>query len=457
MKKVLTVILLLIFAVLPAATSLTGCGNASNAKEIIIKVPNSCTINSLTHPDIKNVKTLLTSASEEYTAQSNKNVKISVMEFNSGMEKEAITNTFGTDSAADVLFDGFFNMSSFIHTGNAVPLDDVLPQDAMSDLDSAYTSKGSFNNKMYMLPYTASQNIFIYNKNLLRSCGLDGYFDDGATISDWSIEQWTTILDTLANKLPDGNVPFMMYAKNNQGDTHIMTLLRSYGSELFDADNNFELVNDPKVIDALTWIQQGVKKDWYFPVPYDKTMTDNDSKFNLGELAFYIFNLNGSLYQKVKDDFNDNQKFDEYGFVNYPGNNCTLFCEGFEVFDNGDDEKIAIAKDFLRYFYTTDKWLECSAGTIPASRKVMEKYKDDILLLEAFSENAVHAVDFTRNLPNWQGSDDSVRSVFYQEIAKLLHMNDGRFDYTPEQIAASLQEKLNAAITNGRKNSRPHS
>ena len=87
----------------------------------------------------------------------------------------------------------------------------------------------------------------------------------------------------------------------------------------------------------------------------------------------------------------------------------------------------------------------------------MEKYKDDILLLGAFSSNSVNSVDYTHNLPNWQGSDNSVRSVFYKEIASLMIKDaDGNFAITPEECANNLQEKLNTAISEGRKNSILH-
>lgn len=451
MKKILSVISTLVFAA--AATALpclSGCAK-STVKEITIKVPRSSTINSVARPDITNAYTLMSLASEDFVKQYGKDVKINVVEFEAGEETKAITNTFGTDDAVDILYDGFFNMSSFIHTGNAVPLDDVLPAEALADLNSTYVTNGKFNGKLYMLPYMASQNILIYNKEMLRQCGLDEYASaEKGVISHWTIEEWTTILDTLAENLPDGSVPMMMYAKDNQGDTHIMTILRAFGSDLFDDDGNFNFVDDPAAMQAFEWLQRGVDKGWYLPVAYFKTMSDNSSKFKMDELAFYNFNLGSSNYNKAQNDQND-----KYGFVNYPGDKCTFFCEGFEVFDNGDSEKIAVAKDFIRYFYATDGWLECSAGSIPVSGKVMEKYSGQIFLLDEFNKNAVNAVDFTRNLPNWQGGADSVRSVFYKEIAKLLMQNvDGTFEYSVEEVAKSLQDKLNAAVQSGRANSR---
>ena len=42
-----------------------------------------------------------------------KMLKIKVIEFEGGEETKAITNSFGKSDAEDILYDGFFNMSSF--------------------------------------------------------------------------------------------------------------------------------------------------------------------------------------------------------------------------------------------------------------------------------------------------------------------------------------------------------
>lgn len=451
-KRTCAYLLSLFLAVVTFTACFSACGEAE-VKQIVIKVPRSIMLNSVTRPDIKNMATLLTLAGEDFSARYGKSVKIRIVEFETDKENEAIFNTFGTSSAADILFDSFYNMSAFIHTGNAVPLDDVLGDGLRQDLNDKYIENGCFNGKLYMMPYMESQNILIYNKQLFSDCGLGEYVSDGWEISKWEIDDWVYILNTLAEKLPTNCVPTMMYAKDNEGDTHIMTLLRSHGSDLFDENNKFSLVGDAKAVDGLRWIQNGVTNGWYMSVPYYKTYSDNSSKFRAGEMAVFNFNSSDPLLGSIVTSGNE----DKYGFVNYPGNKCTFFCEGFEVFDNGDPEKISIAKDFIKYFYGTDEWLECSAGSIPVSSKVIKKHSDKIPLLDALLQNAVNEVDFRRNLPNWQGASNSVRSVFYREIANLLITDaEGEFVYSAEDIAKRLQEKLNAAIESGWANSHPH-
>lgn len=457
MKKIKSVAAVLVLAVtlLTAVTCFSGCADGRNDKVVIrLKVPESLTMNCVSHPEIRNANDFLTRAKDAFEKSVGGRVTVKIDVFISGHETEAITNTFGTDDAADILYDDFFNMSSYIHTGNAVPLDGVFSPEISADLEEGYLNFGRVEGRQYMMPYSSRQNVLIYNKELLRACGLDEYFGSSGEIQNWDISDWNTILDTLAEKLPSNSFPMMMYAGSNQGDTHIMTLLRSQGSAIYDADGNFDLETD-EAIAAFKWIQDGVDKGWYMPESDAKSMKDCSNKFSAGQLAFYHFNLGSSLYPKINTQSGDG--LEKYGLVNYPGGIATLFCNGFEVFDNGDSKKINAAKEFVRFIYDHEEWLEYSAGEIPISKSVAQKYKSEIFLYDAWKANYEHVADFSLNLPNWQGRDDSVRSVFYKEIAELLKKREsGGFAATPEACAQNLNAKLNAAITYGREHSRLH-
>ena len=62
------------------------------------------------------------------------------------------------------------------------------------------------------------------------------------------------------------------------------------------------------------------------------------------------------------------------GVANFPSLNGngynTSFVTGFEIFDNGDQEKVQAAKDFLRYFMSTEELMNYAQVGIPASRCV---------------------------------------------------------------------------------------
>jgi multiple sugar transport system substrate-binding protein len=369
------------------------------------------------------------------------NVTIEVKMFDYVDEESVVTGGFDTKNAVDILYESYFNMASYIHTGRVVPLDDVITSDLRGDIDEEMWEISSTDGKTYMMPYQSMQNVIIYNKSLMKECGLENYISDEQTIQNWTVEQWTEILDTMAEKLPSGCYPMFMYGKNNQGDTHIMSLIRAFGSTIYDEEDNFAFENE-KAVEALQWIQDGVDKGWYPPHAENLEITDNQELFYNNQLGFYIYNIaNRGLVDNLED----------YGFVNFPGNVATSFITGFEIFDNGNDAKIKVAKDFLTYIYENDTWLDLSAGNIPVSKKVGEKYGDQIEMLNAFLDNTPQVVDFMNNCPNWQGNDTSVRSVFWPNIHALL-----RKQVTAQECAANLDADCNEAIGIGREGSVLH-
>ncbi|MCM1123964.1 MAG: extracellular solute-binding protein [Eubacterium sp.] len=421
---------------------LAGCGGkATKEVTLIIKVPN-LVMNSVSNPDIVDSNTFLQQAGEAFTAQYEEaDVTIRLETFDYVDEVKAITGCFDTEDATDVLYEGYFNMASYLHTGKVVPLDDIISDELRNDIDAASWAMSTANGKIYMMPFLSMQNILTYNKQLFRDCGLEKYIADTVTVQNWTLEEWADILDTLAANLPNQSYPMMMYGKNNQGDTHIMSYIRAFGSPIFDADGHFDFENDA-AMEALEWIQTGVDKGWYPPHPENLEISDCNELFSNGQLAIHIFNnASFGLYGDMEN----------YGYVNFPGNVATSFVTGFEVFDNGDELKIKVAKDFVKFIYENDEWLDISAGNIPVSSKVSEKYQDQITMLDEFTKNAVNVVDFMNNSPNWQGDNTSVRSVFWPNIHELLSKS-----VTPQECAKMLDESCNAALDAGWENSVLH-
>jgi multiple sugar transport system substrate-binding protein len=423
---------------LAAALALGGCSkNVSEEQEQITLIIKCPTLVMRTEEDgsVVDARDFLERAGAAFASQYQQaEVTFDVRVFDYVDEAEAVTGSFDTEHAMDILYEDYFNMTSYVHTGRVVSLDDCITDEIRADIDDTAWNISSVDGKTYMMPYLSRQNILIYNRELMEECGLGDYLTDPFQIQNWSVEEWTQILDTLAQNLPAGVYPMTMYAKNNQGDTHIMSLLRAFGGDIFDENGRFDL-ETPEGIEALGWIQQGVQRGWYPPHAENLEIADNQELFNNDQLVFYIYNnANALLYDDLES----------YGFVNFPGNVATSFVTGFEVFDNGDDAKVQAAKDFLRYIYETDEWLSYSIGSIPESQKTVEAYEDQIIMLEQFSENAVHVVDFMNSSPNWQGNDTSVRSVFWPHIHDLLLQN-----VTPEECARALDEACNSALQIG--------
>lgn len=442
MKKKLLVILL---TAAMCMGTLAGCGFGKTEKKeditLIIKAP-PLAMNAVANPEMDVAEDFLQAAGEAFARQyEDANVTIKVQTFEYVNEIQAVSDKFDTDDAADILYEGYFNMASYLHSGRVVPLDDIISDELRADVDDALWNMSIADGKTYMMPYLSMQNVLIYNKSLFAACGLEEYANADRAIQTWSMEEWNMILDQLAGNLPDGCYPMLMYGKNNQGDTHIMTMMRAFGGKIFDENGNFAC-EDEKTVEALAWIQGGIDRGWYPPHPENLELQDYSDLFGSGKLGIFLYNnANIILYDNI----------DDYGFVNFPGGNATSFVTGFEVFDNGDEARLAAAKAFIRYIYDTPEWMDLSAGNLPACRSVSERWQDKIVMLNEFMDNQANVVDFMNNSPNWQGSNTSVRSVFWTNIHNLLDKS-----VTPQECAKAIDEACNAALEEGRKNSTLH-
>lgn len=414
---------------------------SSNDKTTLIVKSSVIAMNTLSNPEIKDIKDFLKRAETLYEAQ-NKNVDVKVIQFEQTKEDSEIEGSFGTDSAVDVLFKEYFNMSTYIHTGKVVPLDDIITDEIRNDFDDNYWENSKYDGRTYMMPFLTMQNVMAYNKDLFREAGLEEFVSDEDIIQTWTLDEWETILKKLQENLPSSTFPMMMYGKNNQGDTHIMTLLRSEGCKFFDENGKISL-NNPEGIKAIQkimdWNEQG-----YFPInSQNLEINDCYDLFYNGQLAIYLTNI--SLDESLKAS-NIN-----YGHVNFPSVDgkglTTNFLSGFEVFDNGNSKKVEVAKDFVKFIYENEELLDMSTGGIPCSKRVIEKYDDLLVNEKKYILNSNNGWNFTGNNPSWR----SVREVFYPNIQDLLYGTK-----SAEEIAKQIEETCNSALEEGYKNSVVH-
>lgn len=424
------------------ALALPGCSRGATRSaqptRLLVKVPR--TGHDVVFDDsINEVSQVITAMARAFEQASPTPVQLEVEVFEQNGYDSAIVNCFDTDRAVDILYGDYFNMSTYIHTGRVVPLDDVVSPAVRNDIYDLLWDLSTIEGRVYMMPYLSRQNVLAYNKELMRQAGLERFIRDGV-IQSWSIQEWDEVLDALAANLPEGTYPMMMYAASSQGDTHIMTLLRSQGSPFFNDEGRFCL-SRPEGIAALRKLQEGVARGWWPPHAENLEIEDCSSLFRNGQLAIYMLN-NASV----------SRYGDSVGLVNFPGgvdgDGCaTMFVSGFEVFDSGSPEKVQLAKDFLSFVYNSSQWLDYSAGTLPASKAVSQRHGNAIPYYDLFQSNSAHVVDFTGSNPDTR----AVREVFHQVIRDLLKGN-----VSPEEAAFRLDEQCNRAIDEGVRTSTLH-
>ena len=439
MKKIITLLLVMLMC-----ASLSACsgGNSNNAKDtvnITIKVP-LISMECVTDDEVSSSDQFLQKAWDAFAEQyTDYDVKADVIVFEQTDYQSAITDCYGTDDAADVLYGGYFNISGYVHDGYAMPLDDIITDEIRSDFDESMWDVSSINGKTYLMPYLNLQNILTYNKQMFIDCGLEKYTTDKEEIQGWSLEEWEEIYSTLAANLGDNKYIFPMYAKNNQGDTHVMLQLRVKGSEFFDENGRFNL-NTPEGIEGLKWLKDNYDKGYYPANCEDLEINDCGTLFSRGQMAFALFNT--ALAQSY-----DTYPF-ERGYVNFPAVNpegvCSTFVTGFMAFNNGDEKKVEVTKAFLKFIYENEQWLDYSAGGIPCSKGTASRHGSEVFMGDMFAANNKYVVDYQKNNPNWLG----VRAAFFPHIHALFTGEE-----TAEEAALGLDTDCNAAIEEGYANS----
>ena len=429
MKKIISLLLVLVLA----CCLLTSCGPKAKEKvNLTIKLP-VLTMPTVNDPECTDTGYFLQKAFDMFKAKYDKyDVSAKIQVFEQTDYQSNIVDCYGKENGADLMFGGYFAISGYIYDGYAIPFDDIITDAIRADFsESTWTQSRGNNGKTYLMPLYALQNILSYNKDMFRACGLDAYCYDDQEIHNWTADEWETILSTLAEKLPEGQYPMMMFAKNNQGDTHTMVQLRCKGSKFFNDEGLFNL-NTPEGIAALQWIKDNYDKGYYPPSCESIEIADCGEMFPNGQLAIYVYNTALASYATSMD----------LGFVNFPGANDTgansNWITGFMGFDNGDAKKVEVVKDFIKFIYETPELLDYATAGVPCSRSVAERYGDKINMSRQFLANEAYSVDFTANNPNWGG----VRAAFWPHIHALLTGEE-----TAEQAAAGLDADCNAVIT----------
>ncbi|MDJ1651443.1 MULTISPECIES: ABC transporter substrate-binding protein [Gordonibacter] len=416
-----------------------GAGDGTAGKKqvtINVKCPPVTMAYDADHPDAE-VFDLFQEAGERFAATyENYDVSFNYTKFQYVDEKTQVIDKFGTPEAADVLFAGSFNLPTYIREGRVAALDDVIDAELRADIDDAIWQQCSVDGVTYTMPLYQLQNTLMVNGELMRAAGLDRFIPAEGEIAQWSIDEFNEILNALkASMAQGGTFPLAFYAANNQGDTHIMTLLRAFGAPFYNADGTFD-VSSPEGVRALEWLVSLNERGIIPKGAENLEFIDTIQLFNSGQVALCPGNM-------VNVRIGDEAGLDVF-LANFPDPTgagiATTFLNGFTVFNNGDPDKVQATKDFVRFIYSDDDMLRYALSSIPVNKHVVEQHKDEIAYLDTYSRNSQNTVDFLNNTPNWEG----VRAAFYPNMQDLL-----RGTKAPAEVAAAIDEGCNAARAEG--------
>lgn len=109
-----------------------------------------------------------------------------------------------------------------------------------------------------------------------------------------------------------------------------------------------------------------------------------------------------------------------------------------------NEEKIAAAKDFIKFVATDPELVVASKNTLPVRESVTEKVSEELPYLAAYTENSKYIYNFSNNIAGY----NELRNVLFPELQAVYTGQK-----TVQEALDSYVEKGNVIIDEGRANS----
>ena len=272
-------------------------------------------------------------------------VKLEMIDFQSGPEKIVTAIEGGT--APDVLFDAPGRIIDYGKSGKLAPLNDLFTDEFKADVNNeniiAACSDGE---NYYMYPISTAPFLMAVNKTVLEKEGLiDMINTEGERL--WTTDEFTALNTALADK---GYMNSIVFCQNQGGDQGT----RAYIMNLFSA----QMVN-PELTEWTINSEAGIKALQYTVDEVAAGRLTDGITYNGGGAIeqFVAGTVTGSLLWSPGLAKNNAEAIKASGFeaiaLPLPSDDGTPELEylvnGFAVFNNGDEAKIAAAKKFITF------------------------------------------------------------------------------------------------------------
>ncbi|WP_316568911.1 extracellular solute-binding protein [Neobacillus sp. YIM B06451] len=390
-------------------------------------------------------------AGEKFSEQyKDREVKVNVEVVAGDQRDELLNVNLNGGTPPDVFFESTFAMGDYAHRGALVPLNDIVDEDAKKDIEQNFWDTVTFGDDIYFYPFSHMPGTLVYNADMFKAAGLESYIGEQNEIKTWTLEEYETILNTLKKDVPKDKYanayPMGLYALNNQGDTWNLAYLRMFGNEFFDDESNIVL-DDAKGEKAAAWLKKIY--DAKLTNPGAESVSSNDVNAMFQNQQLGISFTNSVLYNNALADMNRGKapKFDAR-LANIPsesGDPLTFtYVTGASVFNTGDEEKIKISKEFVKFFSSDPELVKASKNGVPVRTSVVEEFKSEKPLFEAYDKNAQYMFNFTGSVPSYS----ELRQVLYPELQALY-----TGEKTPAQAVKDYQKNGNSVIENAKANS----
>jgi len=273
-------------------------------------------------------------------------VKLDMIDFTSGPEK--ITTALASKTAPDVIFDAPGRIIAWGNQGVLAPLDDLFTADFKKDVANENLIDSCGNGKnYYMYPLSSAPFVMGVNKAVLEK---EGLMDMVNTKGDrtWTTEQFDALNKALAAK---GYKNAIVFSKDQGGDQGTRAFVANlYSSTITAPDLSKYTINDANGVKGLQYSLDAIKaKTLEAGLAYNGgDAIQQFVKGTVTETLLWAPAMDKSNAQTMKDAGVEILQLPLPSDDGKP--TATEFLvNGFCVFNNGDDSKIAAAKQFITF------------------------------------------------------------------------------------------------------------
>lgn len=389
-------------------------------------------------------------AADKFAKQYDKyNVKVNVQVIAGDQRDELLNVNLNGGTPPDIFFESVFAMGDFAHRGALAPLNDIIDEESKKDIAQNYWDNVTFGDNIYFYPFSHNPGTLAYNADMFKAAGLEKFVGEEAEIKTWTLSEYEEILDGLKNNLEEkypGARPMALYGLNNQGDTWNLAYLRMFGNKFFDDQGNI-IVDDENGAKAAEWLKKIYTGGYTNPGAESVSSNDANAMFQNQKLAISF--TNAVLFNNAKADMESGKapKFD-IRLANIPSESgdplSFTYVVGSNVFNTGNEKKMEVAKDFVKFYSTDPELVKASKNSIPVRSSVAEELKAEFPLFAAYDANSKYLFNFTGNVPGYS----QLRQVLYPELQAIYI---GEKD--PAQAIKDYQTQGNAVIQKAKESS----
>lgn len=275
-------------------------------------------------------------------------VKLETIDFTSGPEK--ITTAIEAGTAPDVLFDAPGRIITYGKNGKLAELNDLFTDEFVKDVANQNIVQASkAGDTAYMYPLSSAPFYMAFNKAMLKDAGVLDLVKDG-----WTTDDFEKVIKALKDK---GYNPGSLFSNGQGGDQGTRAFLANlYSGSITDEGVTKYTTDSEQMVKALakaaSWI-----KDGYMMNGSQYAGGDDIQNFANGQTSYTI--LWGPAQNGIQGQLLEASKVEvlEVPFPSEDGKAALEYLvNGFAVFNNGDEARVAASKKFIQFIADDKEW-----------------------------------------------------------------------------------------------------